>query len=152
MKNSYFTCEFFSSTILLMASSTVEFYRKGDVGKLEINWRGSANGGVEAFHQSFEALKLVKKTLIVAKTIPENSSTLFRFVLHVFREAKRLGVETEIVIPDIDTFEAAEITGFSHFYRVFLTEAEALEQLDITSFYPLALVNLSEDDHDPAAA
>lgn len=130
----------------------MEFYRKGDVGKLVIDWRGRDNGGNEVFYASYEALKTIKKALIVAESDPNSAATCFRYILLIVREAQKLGVKTEIVLPNEELLDAAEVTGFSTFFRVFLTEAEALEKLNITDFYPLTLVEMSEIDPDPIAA
>ncbi|MDH5533045.1 MAG: hypothetical protein OEX81_01300 [Candidatus Pacebacteria bacterium] len=152
MKSSHYTCELFSTNILLMASSQMEFYRNGDNGKLDINWNGQINGGTEIFHQSYTALKLINKALIVAHFESGTGSTCLRMILQITREAKLLGVETRVVFPNKEQFDAAEVTGFSSFYKTFLTEIEALEDLDITDFYPLALVNLTGNNPDPIAA
>lgn len=135
-----------------MTSSSMEFYRKGDFGKIAINWRGRDNGGNEIFHSSYEALKTVKKLMIVAESSPNSAATCFRFILLVIREAQKLGIRTEVVIPDIELLDAAETTGFSTFFRVFLTEAEALDQLDIKDFYPLTLIKIDSNEPDPIAA
>lgn len=136
-----------------MTSTTAEFYRKKKVGKLDIHWNGGRDEhNPELFHQSYEAIKSINKLLIVAHTEPHTAASCFRMIYLLTREARSLGVESRVVLPDENLLDAAEVTGFSHFYRVFLSEAEALEDLDITDFYPLTLIHTIKTNPDPKAA
>ena len=152
MKNSHYTCEFFSNMILIMNSSRIDFYSRKKNGKIDIDWHGDKNGGEEVLDQAFQVLRKIDNLLIVAKSDPSTSATCFRLIYQIVREAKLLGVETRVVLPKKELFEAAEITGFSVFYRVFLSEASALKDLNITDFYPLAHISSKNVDPDPVVA
>jgi hypothetical protein len=152
MKNSHYTCEFFSNNILLMASSQMEFYRRDKHGKINIDWHGTGDGGHEVFDQAYESLQQIDTALIVARTEPATAATCLRLIYNIVREAKLLGVETRVILPDQSFLDAAEATGFSTFYRVFLSEAAALDDLGISDFYPLTLMPLGDSEPDPIAA
>lgn len=152
MKNSHYTCEFFSNSILLMASSRMEFYRRDKYGKINIDWHGTEDGGHEVFNQACESLQQIDTTLIVAQTEPATAATCLRLIYNIVREAKLLGVETRVILPDQSFLDAAEVTGFSNYYRVFLSEAAALNNLGISNFYPLTLMPPGNPEPDPIAA
>jgi hypothetical protein len=135
-----------------MASSQMEFYRRGNKGKIEINWHGYENGGEEIFHQAYDALRSIDTALIVVQSEPNTSATCFRMILQIIREASSLGVETRVVLPDKLLLDAAEVTGFCNFYQVFLTEVAALDDLNITDFYPLTLMPIGNPKPGPIAA
>jgi anti-anti-sigma regulatory factor len=151
MKSSHYTCGLFSINISLMASK-LEFYKKNDFGKLDISWGENDGGREQIFHKAYDALRTIQKVIIVAHALPETASTCFRMLHQITREARLLGLESRVVIPNQDFFDAAEATGFNNFYKTFLTELEALEDLEITDFYPLSLISTFIPEPDPIAA
>jgi len=113
-----------------MASSRMEFYRRDKHGRINIDWHGTENGGNDVIDQAYKALKQIETVLIIAQTDPTTSATCLRMICNIVRKAKNLGVETRVVIPNEQLFNAADTTGFNEFYTVFPSEAAALDDLN----------------------
>jgi len=113
-----------------MASSKMEFYRRDDYGKINIDWHGYYdNCSEEVFDQICEALKLVNKALIVAHCEPNTASTCLRFIYNIVQESKLTGVEIRVVLPQEFLYSASFITGFDDFYKIFQSDTDALRDL-----------------------
>lgn len=135
----------------MSGQSTVEIYRRQEIGKLAIKWNGITSNE-NWLAETLASLKQIKKLVVVVESCPQTIQSCLRMLVILTKRLKELEIASQVVFPNENQRDVVTITGFDNFFEVWGNEKTAAQAMGITQLYPLVLIKIISDPPEPLAA